>query len=189
MRIEPIKSVRCGRPSDLDRHQSASAADEDGDVGLREHAHRFAAEQQASEPAAAMGGHDDQIAAGALGRVEHAFCGMVLADVNAVAVDTGRSRSLADLVEDLLCLLVGELLEITGWKTERCFARQPAAPRLRDGHGRHLRAEVLGEFETGGDRLGGEIRPVRRNEDVLVHGASQSDTGLLATKHIVRVPR
>ena len=51
-----------------------SAADQDWDGAAHEYLLRDAAQQDASESPAAMGGHDDQIAIALFSRIQDALC-------------------------------------------------------------------------------------------------------------------
>src|SRR5262249_17964522 len=53
---------------------------------------------------------------------------------------------------------------------ERRLACREAAPWLAHRNDRHLRAELLGQHEAGVHGFASELRPVGRNQDVLVHG-------------------
>ncbi len=75
-------------------------------------------------------------------------------------------------------VLGGRLLVLIDRKHECSLAGHHRRPGFGDGDGGNLRAECLGELQSGCDGLAGQLRSVRGDQQVLVHGCLRRSTSV-----------
>src|SRR5690606_40407998 len=137
---------------------AGSTVDEHRDLAVVEDLGGLAAEEQALDPAIAVRGHDDEVAATGLGDADDRLVDRVVELAYRLAGDAKRGRLLRDLVEDPGRGFAHELVVLGGIVEEgrRYFAGDRRLVGGLDIERRHLRAEVARHAQAGLDRLFGQ---------------------------------
>ena len=81
-----------------DRGSFVSMADQHRNFRVRQHLGRHTAKHDCRDPAPAMRGHDDEVAASLLGGLDDGFVRMILFDLHGFADDTSQTRCFGDAI-------------------------------------------------------------------------------------------
>ena len=152
------------------------AGDQHRDLGVSEHLLGLAAEQHPGESAAAVRGHENEIALLLLRHGEDGIGGKVAGQVDALAAD---ARVFGRPLDDAEVFGRGPLDHLGVLRRRHVADRHVRLVHHGSG-GRggeqagNPGADRFGEFHTIGDRLARKRGAVRRDQDVLIHVVSLS---------------
>ena len=84
-----------------------SVADQNRNFRVRQHLRRHAAKHDRRNPAPAVRGHDDEVAASLFSGLDDGFVRMILFDLHGFAGYTGQTRGFGNATQYLFCVRFG----------------------------------------------------------------------------------
>ena len=114
-----------------------------------------------------MRGHHDQIAPSRQGGVDDSLVDLFVLDMKRLTDDTGQLCRIRNDTEHFFGMSLSVLLVFDRGVFELARRDREQMEWLGDRHGGNLGTDLLGEEDALFDSLGGEVRSIGRDQDVL----------------------
>jgi hypothetical protein len=139
------------------------------DLGMRKYLDGLAAEDDRGDAVSAVRGHDDQVAVFRLRGIDDRLEGMLMLNLDGLARDACCLRCTDHGAKSFLCMLVHACFVLSRRVLDHLRIDRERMKRRQDRQRGGFGAYPLGQGDAVLDSFPGELRPIRRYQDVGIH--------------------